>query len=148
MVYTTHSQARQNRYAALADQAKPMSDLNITPLIDVMLVLLVMMILTIPIATHQMEVPLPQGRENLPEQTDQFTLTLSRDGHAYWNDEAVTKTELGGKLEGLAAFKDPLLRFQSDPRTRYEDFAQHVKLVKDKGVSKIAFAGLSEPDEW
>ncbi len=147
MAYRTHLQARRNRYAQAAAAHRPMSDLNITPLIDVMLVLLIMMIMAIPIATHQLTVPLPQGAAG-PPQTDEYVLRLDARGQAYWNGEKVTMAELRPRLEGLSAHDSSLLKFQSDPRTRYDVFVQHMKLVEDSGVDKVAFAGLGKPAGW
>jgi biopolymer transport protein ExbD len=122
------------------DHEEPIASMNITPLIDVMLVLLVMLIITLPMTLHKVDVDLPtvttpQTREPMTQR-----LTLSADGITYWNGMAIDDVSLAAKLEASGANKDDL-EFQTEANARYERFDQLIALVKRSGVTKIGFVG-------
>ncbi|QZH76310.1 MAG: biopolymer transporter ExbD [Erythrobacter sp.] len=122
-------------------QPEPMRELNITPLIDVLLVLLVMMILSIPIATHQLEVDLPQGPRSSSE-TQQIMLSLTQAGAVLWNGEQVDEPELEARLALAAASPaEPVIRFQPDANTSYNDAVQVIHLVGEANIERFAFDG-------
>lgn len=127
---------------------QPMRELNITPLIDVLLVLLVMLIISIPIATHQVEVDLPSGDGGLdPEQM--IALNITQAGTVLWNGEAVTRPELQSRLAIAAADpSEPVIRFQPDGNTSYNDAVQVIHLVGDADVSGFAFVGNEQYREF
>ena len=130
---------RVNAYAAAAD--KPMSELNTTPLIDVLLVLLVMLILTIPMATHVLEVDLPQDR-SAPTLVEQVALTVSRSGQPSWNGEPVTRAQLEARLAQVALQEEqPLIRFEPHPQASYDASVQVIALVGEAGLTRFAFIG-------
>jgi biopolymer transport protein ExbD len=118
---------------------EPIANMNMTPLIDVLLVLLVMLILTVPIALHKVDVDLPQPGVSTREAVKQ-QLTLSADGLAYWNGRAVTNAQLIEELKVAAANKDDL-QFQTEANARYERFDQLIAEVKRAGITQIAFVG-------
>src|SRR5947199_3302270 len=76
----------------------PMADINVTPLVDVMLVLLIIFMITAPMLTHRIKIDLPQPTNNPPPQIDNppepITLSVRSNGQFYWNDEAVSEEQL------------------------------------------------------
>ena len=126
---------------ALAPAGRPMGDMNITPLIDVMLVLLIMFIMVIPIATHALQVPLPTGRAT-EEIRDINVVTIDAQDRLYWNGAELDRQELLNQLAAAAALPDePVLRFEPDARASYETSARTIALIKDSGVERFAFTG-------
>jgi biopolymer transport protein ExbD len=124
----------------------PISALNITPLIDVMLVLLVMLIIALPATMHEVEVELPSGTGVKGDPAVQ-KLVLRNDGITFWNGEAIGEAALGEKLRGTAKDRDEL-QFQTDANARYERFNQLIALVKRSGVQKVGFVGNSQFAKW
>ena len=123
---------------------QPMSELNITPLIDVLLVLLVMLILSIPIATNQIEVDLPQGPTPVRE-TQKIALSLTRAGTVLWNGEQIDRPELEARLARAAADPaEPVIRFDPDANTSYDDAVQVIHLVGEADITRFAFADTHE----
>lgn len=124
----------------------PISALNITPLIDVMLVLLVMLIIALPATMHEVQVDLPGGQGVKGEPLVQ-KLVLRNDGITFWNGEIIRDAELGEKLRATAKGEDEL-QFQTDANARYERFNQLIALVKRSGVQKVGFVGNSQFAKW
>jgi biopolymer transport protein ExbD len=122
--------------------AEPMAAMNITPLIDVMLVLLVMLIITVPMAVHNVPVDLPANPAPSNRIPVMQKLALSDEGITTWNGQPVTDAQLAEELKAAAAAKDDL-QFQTEGNARYERFDQLIALVKKSGVHQIAFVGNS-----
>ena len=118
--------------------------LNATPLIDVMLVLLVMMIVTLPIATHAVKLNLPQGPPGTPPQS--VRLSIYSAGEMYWNDERIgSLAQLLPRLESLAALADPpILSVVPDRWAPYERVAQVLAAAQRSRVSKLAVAPIAD----
>jgi biopolymer transport protein ExbD len=119
---------------------EPISAMNITPLIDVMLVLLVMLIITMPMALHKVPVDLPTVSPPNDHPPVMQKLVLAQDGTTYWNGVAVNDAQLTERLSAAAAAKDDL-QFQTDGNARYERFDQLIAMVKKSGVKQIGFVG-------
>ena len=122
-----------------AADAEPISALNTTPLIDVMLVLLIMLIVTIPSLSHKVPVDLPQGEHaappGLPHQLD-----ITADGSLLWDGTRVSDAQLPALLAaGVAA--DTALLVKTDETARYDRFGAVLATVKRAGVTKLAFVG-------
>ena len=118
----------------------PFSAINVTPFIDVMLVLLIVMILSIPIATHKVPIELPvDGGVTVVEQP--HTLAIDRGGALYWDGRRIADAELPARLAALQADASAVLHMQTDPDARYERFDGVLAVVKRAGVTRLGFVG-------
>lgn len=120
---------------------QPMSEINVTPLVDVMLVLLVIFIVTAPLLTHAVRVSLPQAAaQPTTQKPDTIALALDGDGRIYWNHEAVTTVELRTRLARAAALRPaPELQLHADRATRYQALAELMAAVQNAGLQKLNF---------
>ena len=127
------------------DDGSPMMEINTTPLIDVMLVLLIMFIITIPVATHAVSIDLPQATPPTDEQVIdpvKNKLVITQTNQILWNGAPTT----GGQLVSLLAQTktmepEPELQFQPEEYASYELANQVLKVIKESGVSKFGFVG-------
>jgi len=119
--------------------------INATPLIDVLLVLLTMLVLTLPIATQVGEVNLPQGRPGAPPAV--IELDILHDGAIYWNGEQVASLEeLDPRLKSLAQVEaPPLLKVQPERRAPYERVAQVLALAQRAQVHRLSVLPVADP---
>lgn len=135
---------------SINSQQVPMSDLNITLLIDVLLVLLVMLILSIPIATHRLDVNLPGPPP--PGQKSNFesvALVVQQSGAVLWNGEPVSRDQLETRLASAAAQTEmPLIRFEPEANASYEDSVHVINAVADAHLDKFAFVGNHQYREF
>lgn len=123
------------------DSDTPVSSMNMTPLIDVLLVLLVMFIITIPIATHSVEVEVPIGGEFNPDPTRNKVVVSEADA-ILWNGNQVTSAELNGLLTATKRMiPEPELQFEPEAQARYETSALVLRQIKLSGVSNFGFVG-------
>ena len=120
-------------------EAEPFSALNITPLIDVMLVLLIMLIVTIPGATHKVPVDLPQG-ESPPVPRLPHRLDITADGSLLWDGAQIADAQLPALLQA-GVDEDTPLHVKTDEAARYERFDAVLAVVKRAGVTKLGFVG-------
>ncbi len=122
-------------------QPAPMADINVTPMVDVMLVLLVIFIITAPLFTHAIKLDLPSA-QSAPAPTEPTTISLSINGEGaiFWNNDPLTQTELAAKL-ALAARQQPQpqLQLRADKGTRYEIIAQVMAAAQTNGLTKLGF---------
>lgn len=127
------------------DDQQEMSEINMTPLVDVMLVLLIIFIITVPVITHSVKVDLPQASQQPTEvKPDVVTLTVQRDGSLMWNDEELTFKNLEPRLQAVAQQeKQPELRIQGDKAVEYEKVVQVMAAAQRAGVEKLGF--MTEP---
>lgn len=116
--------------------------MNMTPFIDVLLVLIVMLLLSVPIATHSLEVPLPAPGKTKFEIEAQNSVTIDGADHLFWNGQALSQDDLGAQLVAAASMAEqPLIRFEPEPLASYDRSARMIALIKDSGVTTFAFAG-------
>ena len=126
------------------DENEPMMDMNTTPLIDVMLVLLIMFIITIPIQTHAVKIDLPVPSDNAKSIVDPVKNKVMIDaaGTITWNGTAVDLAQLGVFLEQTKALPvEPELQIQPDPNARYLVVDNVLAVVKRSAVGKLGFVG-------
>ncbi len=126
------------------DDGEPMMDMNTTPLIDVMLVLLIMFIITIPIQTHAVKIDLPQNSPPTPNQVDPVKNKVAIDpaGVITWNGAPIDLLTLRQYLQqSLQLPVEPELQFQPDAQTRYVVVDQVLAEIKRANVTKLGFVG-------
>ncbi|MFC3442604.1 ExbD/TolR family protein [Sphingobium rhizovicinum] len=122
----------------------PLSDMNTTPLIDVMLVLLIMFIITIPIQTHSVGVDLPAQASELPIRMDPVKnkVTIDAGGVIRWNGAAIDRMTLRQYLAAsLRLPVEPELQFQPDAAARYVTVDEVLADIKRSGVTNLGFVG-------
>jgi len=131
--------------AMAAAEGEPMMDINTTPLIDVMLVLLIMFIITIPIQTHAVKLDLPQDQQNQqppPVDPVKNKVVITPDGQVLWNGAPVTLITLRQYLD-LTQQMNPIpeLHLQPDPQARYGLVDEVLAVTKRAHVEKMGFVG-------
>lgn len=126
-------------------EAEPMMDINTTPLIDVMLVLLIMFIITIPVQTHAVKLDLPQSLPNqTPPPVDPIKNVLRIDsaGVIFWNGTPINQATLKSYLRQTTQMDpEPELHLEPDPNARYVVVDQVLAIAKQSQVSKMGFVG-------
>ena len=125
----------------------PMAEINTTPLVDVMLVLLVIFIITAPLLTHAVKIDLPQASSQpLPEKPEVVDIAIDGVGKMYWNDMPMVEGELEHRLQKAAAAEpQPELHIRADKETRYQILAEVMAAAQNAGVEKLGF--VSTPKE-
>jgi biopolymer transport protein ExbD len=131
--------------AGTTSHTAPMSEINTTPLVDVMLVLLVIFIITAPLLTHAVKIDLPQASSQpLPEKPEVISVSIDGTGKMYWNDVPMVEGELAVKLQQIAKKEpQPELHIRADKETRYQILAEVMADAQNAGVTKLGF--VSEP---
>jgi biopolymer transport protein ExbD len=125
----------------------PMAEINVTPLVDVMLVLLIIFMITAPLMAHKVKIELPEATlDTRPDDNSRpITLALKENGDIYWNDERVPMAVLESQLAVEAQKKpQPRIDVRADKTTKYRLVAQVVKTAKDVGIAKVGF--VATPD--
>lgn len=124
----------------------PKSDINMVPLIDVMLVLLIVFMITAPLLTHSVKIDLPQASSDATEQKpDNIALSIDADGRIYWNEEALDAELLPARLASTAEQEpQPELHLRADRNTRYEVIAEVMSQARSAGIEKMGFVTLPE----
>jgi len=121
-------------------------EINTTPLVDVMLVLLIIFIMTIPVMNHAVKIDLPRA-SNQPDQTkpENINLAIDADGKVFWNEEAIDHNELAVRIAAAAQKQpQPELHLRAARTVQYEKVAQVMAAAQSGGLGKIGF--VTEPD--
>jgi biopolymer transport protein ExbD len=128
------------------DHSAPMNEINMIPLIDVMLVLLVIFIITAPLLTHAVKIDLPQASSQpLPEKPEVISIAIDGTGNMYWNDVPMVQGELAVRLQQAATQEpQPELHIRADKETRYQLLAEVMSDAQNAGIQKLGF--VSTPD--
>ena len=131
----------------MEDDDKPMSEINTTPLVDVMLVLLIIFLITVPVITQSVRVDLPKAA-NIPTQTkpENVNIAVDAEGNVYWNTALVpTQDALLEKLKVVAVMDpQPEIHVRGDKHTKYEHIGRVIVLCQRSGIQKVGF--ITEPD--
>ena len=131
------------------DSGGPMAEINVTPLVDVMLVLLIIFMITAPLMSHKVKVDLPEAnldkREDKPLQAPPITIAIEDTGKIYWNDEPVTKDLLESRLS-IEAQKtpQPQVNVRGDKTTKYRIVSEVVRTAQAQGMRKVGFVAIKE----
>ena len=133
--------------SAFEGDEQPMAEINMTPLVDVMLVLLIIFMVTAPLFTHAVRIDLPRARSTpSAEQPQNVTLSIDAAGTVRWNEEVLDGARLDARLAQAAA-RDPQpeIRLRADRDTRYEAVARLLSQVRRAGMTRLAF--VTDPVE-
>jgi biopolymer transport protein ExbD len=135
-----------------SDDGEPMMEMNTTPLIDVMLVLLIMFIITIPVATHavNIDLPAPTPPTNIPPpKKDKNKVSITPTGDVLWNGQVIDQGGLVFQLNASAKMDpEPELQFQPDQQAPYDTAAKVLQLIKHSGVTAFGFVGNEQFSEF
>jgi biopolymer transport protein ExbD len=129
------------------DDEKPMSEINTTPLVDVMLVLLILFLITIPVITQSVKVDLPQAA-NIPTQTkpENINIAVDAEGNVFWNTSQLPSQEaLLERIKQIAVLDpQPEIHVRGDRNTAYEHIGRVIVTAQRGGIQKVGF--ITEPD--
>ncbi len=122
-------------------QQSMMSDINVTPMVDVMLVLLVIFIITAPMFTHALKLELPQAQAaGAAQDAEVVTIAIDADGKLYWNKDLVDAAGLDQRMAGAAKLPEPPeLQLRADRNTRYEVVAAVMAAAQSRGLTRLGF---------
>jgi biopolymer transport protein ExbD len=128
--------------------SSPMSEINVTPLVDVMLVLLIIFMITAPLLTHRIRIDLPQPNRNVQpplNPPEPIKLQIRADGSIFWNSLPVTISELKAQL-AVTAVKNPQpeLQINASPNVEYQNVAVVLADAKRAGLEKIGFENTDQ----
>ena len=119
----------------------PMADINVVPLVDVMLVLLVIFIITTPLLTNAVKIDLPKA-SSAPNitQPEHIEFGIRENGDLYWNGEKLTLEQLGPRFAAAAKIQpQPELHIRADRHAEYEPVAKVMSLAAQAGLTRIGF---------
>ena len=129
------------------EDEEPISTINTTPLVDVMLVLLIIFLITVPVITQSVSVELPKAA-NIPTQTkpENINIAVDAEGNIFWNTGLVPTPEaLLDRLKAVAVMDpQPEIHVRGDKRTKYEHVGRVIVLCQRSGIQKVGF--ITEPD--
>ena len=128
------------------DDDRAMSEINTTPLVDVMLVLLIVFMITIPVITHTVPVELPKVRNEATKTApENVNLSVNQDGQVFWNQSLIADNDaLLERLKGVAVRKpQPEVHVRADQPTRYEHVGRVILTAQRAGIQKVGF--ITEP---
>jgi biopolymer transport protein ExbD len=129
------------------EDEEPLSAINTTPLVDVMLVLLIIFLITVPVITQSVKVDLPKAA-NIPTQTkpENVNIAVDADGNVFWNTGLVPTPEaLLERLKAVAVMDpQPEIHVRGDKHTKYENIGRVIVLCQRSGIQKVGF--ITEPD--
>jgi len=144
-------QARKKKYVPLSaraggsGEAKIINDINTTPLIDVMLVLLVMLIITIPIQLHAVNLEMPVGAPPSNAQPQKVQIDIDEKSVVYWQGLPVSAEELDQKMSEVAVLpSQPEIHLRPNKDCQYAVFANVLSTSKRKGLTKMAVIGSEQ----
>src|SRR6185295_8025821 len=130
-------------------EATTISQINVTPLVDVMLVLLVIFMVTAPIIQQGVEVNLPQTQSGaISGKEDPLIVTIAKNGKVYLNDNAMSPEELGKKLRAIKAIQsDKQVYLRADQDVRYGLVMKTIAEIKQAGIERLGMVTRPNPEE-
>ncbi|MGH8550851.1 MAG: ExbD/TolR family protein [Methylococcales bacterium] len=133
-------------FGGASRHAQPMAEINTTPMVDVMLVLLVIFIITAPLLTHSLKIDLPQATSQPnPEKKDTITLSINADNQLFWNEAPIEDADLTSRLITAArTIPQPELQLRASKTTSYQRLATVLSAAQRAGIEKLGF--VTEPD--
>lgn len=139
MIGTKKISVNQQKYAV------PMSEINTTPLVDVMLVLLVIFIITAPLLTHAVKIDLPKASSKLlVAKPEVISISINQSEQIFLNEQMLDKATLQEKLQKVARKKEQAeIHLRADKETRYQVLAEIMAFAQNAGITKLGF--ISEP---
>jgi len=132
--------------SADGDEDEVVSTINTTPLVDVMLVLLIIFLITIPVVTTSIPVTLPKERNEIREtKPENITLSVDANGSIYWNDLYIKSTDaLIDRLKKIAVLQpQPEVQIRGDGKANYEGVGKIIYACQRAGIAKVGF--ITEP---
>ena len=132
------------------DSGGPMAEINVTPLVDVMLVLLIIFIITAPLMSHKVKVELPeanliQNPDTAPDRKNPITVAVKEDGKLYWNDEEVSKETLESRFATAAQqTPQPPLNLRGDKTTKMKVINEVTKIAQGQGMLDVGFVATKD----
>jgi biopolymer transport protein ExbD len=131
------------------DSGGPMSEINVTPLVDVMLVLLIIFMITAPLMSHKTKVELPQAnlerKEDTAPPTPPITVAVTEKGAVFFNDEPVSRDQLESRLSVEAQkVPQPAVNVRGDKTTPYRFVNDVVNVAQAQGMRKVGFIATRE----
>jgi biopolymer transport protein ExbD len=135
-------------FGRLGDSNEPMSEMNVIPLVDVMLVLLVIFIVAAPVINHSVQLELPRANSAPSDEAiDSVTLSLDALGRLHWDNVPIEREVLFGRLRQAVATQPELAVYlRADRDTRYEVLARIMADARRAGVARLGFVSQPEPE--
>jgi biopolymer transport protein ExbD len=128
----------------------PMAEINVTPLVDVMLVLLIIFMITAPLMSHKVKVELPQANleelnRDKPLVVQPITIAVTEEGNLFWNDQPITKDQIESRLSVEAQkTPQPAVNVRGDRTTKYRVVQEVVQIAQNQGMRKVGFVAEKE----
>ena len=128
----------------------PMAEINVTPLVDVMLVLLIIFMITAPLMSHKVKVELPQANleelnRDKPLVVQPITIAVTEEGNLFWNDQPITKDQIESRLSVEAQkTQQPAVNVRGDRTTKYRVVQEVVQVAQNQGMRKVGFVAEKE----
>ena len=132
------------------DSGGPMAEINVTPLVDVMLVLLIIFMITAPLMSHKVKVELPQATLDELDRDKKLvvqpiTIAVTEEGSLFWNDQPITKDQIESRLSVEAQkTPQPAINVRGDRTTKYRVVQEVVRIAQSQGMRKVGFVAEKE----